>query len=79
MNLLNRVTIVPDICNGKPTIRGMRITVKTILEYLAAGESVENILDAYPYLEQEDIQAALEYAALLADVRVDSYPLRMAA
>jgi len=44
MNLLERITVNPDICNGKPTIRGMRITVKTILEYIAAGESVENIL-----------------------------------
>lgn len=77
MSLLNRIAIVPDVCNGKPTIRGMRITVKTILEYLAAGETVENILDAYPYLE--DIQASLEYAALLADVRVDSCPLPLAA
>ena len=79
MSLLNRITIVPDVCNGKPTIRGMRITVKTILEYLAAGETVENILDAYPYLEREDIQASLEYAALLADGRVDSYHLPLAA
>ena len=79
MDLLNRITIVPDVCNGKPTIRGMRITVKTILEYLAAGETAENILDAYPNLEQEDIRAALEYAALLADVRIDSYPLPLAA
>ena len=79
MNLLNRITIVPDVCNEKPTIRGMRITVKTILEYLAAGETKENILDAYPYLEQEDIRAVLEYAALLADVQVNSYPLPLAA
>ena len=75
MSLLNRITIVPDVCNSKPTIRGMHITVKTILEYLAAGETVENILDAYPYLEREDVQASLEYAALLADVRADSLPL----
>ncbi len=79
MSLLNRITIVPDVCNGKPTIRGMRITVKTILEYLAAGETVENMLDAYPYLEREDIRASLEYAALLADVSIDSYPLPLAA
>ena len=79
MNLLSRITVIPDVCNGKPTIRGMRITVKTILEFLAAGETAENILDAYPYLEREDIQAALAYAALLADIRVDSYPLPMAA
>lgn len=61
MSLLNRITIIPDVCNSKPTIRGMRITVKTVLEYLAAGETIENILDAYPYLEREDIQASLEY------------------
>ena len=79
MSLLNRITLVPDVCNGKPTIRGMRITVKTVLEYLAAGETVENILDAYPYLEREDIRASLEYAALLADVRIESYPLPLAA
>lgn len=75
----NSVTVNPDVCNGKPTIRGMRITVRTISEYLAAGETIENILDAYPYLEQADIQASLEYAAMLADIRIDSYPLKMAA
>lgn len=68
MTLLNRITIMPDVCNGKPTILGMRITVRTVLAYLAAGETVENILDAYPYLERKDIQASLEYAALLIDV-----------
>ncbi|HEY4756550.1 MAG TPA: DUF433 domain-containing protein [Ignavibacteriaceae bacterium] len=56
-----RITTNPNICNGKPIIKGMRITVSTILEYLAAGESVENILNAYPILEAEDIKACLEY------------------
>lgn len=70
--------MIPDVCNGKPTIRGMRITVTTILEYLAAGETTENILESYPYLEQEDIQAALEYAARLTDLTINSYPLPMA-
>ncbi|MBC3787822.1 DUF433 domain-containing protein [Spirosoma utsteinense] len=79
MNLVERITVVPDVCNGKPTIRGMRITVRTVLEYLAAGETAENILDAYPNLELADIQASLAYAALLADVRIDSLPLPMAA
>lgn len=46
MNLLERITVIPDVCNGKPTIRGMRITVKTIVEFIAAGESVDNILKA---------------------------------
>lgn len=63
MNLLERITFNPDVCNGKPTIRGKRITVRTILEYIAAGETVANILDAYPVLEEDDIKAALEFAA----------------
>lgn len=54
-SLLDRIPQDPEICNGKPTIRGLRITVKTILEYLAAGETVENILVAYPILEKEDV------------------------
>ncbi|RLD57370.1 MAG: antitoxin [Bacteroidetes bacterium] len=58
---IDNVTVNQDVCNGKPTIRGMRITVKTILEYLAAGESVENILKAYPVLKKEDIFAAFQY------------------
>ena len=49
-DLIKRITIGPNICNGKPIIRGMRITVSTILEYLAAGQTVENILKAYPIL-----------------------------
>ena len=68
------VTINPEICNGKPTIRGMRITVKTILEYLAAGESVENILKAYPVLKKEDISAALQYASAILDKNLSSSP-----
>jgi uncharacterized protein (DUF433 family) len=63
-NLLDRITINPNICNGKPTIRGMRITIKTILEYLAAGETAEKILEAYPILEKEDIYASLQYAEI---------------
>ena len=64
---MERITVNPKICNGKPVIRGMRITVKTILEYMAAGETVENILEAYPYLEAEDIAACLSYAARIID------------
>ena len=75
MNLLERITVIPDVCNGKPTIRGMRITVKTIVEFIAAGESVDNILKADPYLETDDIKAALEYAALAADSGVASTPV----
>ncbi len=64
---LSRITQSPEINNGKPSIRGMRITVKTILEYLAAGETNANILEAYPFLETEDIQAALQFAVLASD------------
>ncbi len=66
-SLLDRINMNPEICNGKPIIRGMRITVKTVLEYLAAGETVENILEAYPMLEKEDVLASLQYASKLID------------
>jgi uncharacterized protein (DUF433 family) len=59
----NRITIDPAICNGKPTIRGMRITVQTVLEFLGAGESQEEILRQYPMLEGEDITACLNFAS----------------
>jgi uncharacterized protein (DUF433 family) len=62
-NLLDRITINPDICNGKPTIRGMRLTVKTILDFLAAGETKENLLKAYPVLEEKDILACIQFAS----------------
>ena len=60
--LLERITIKPDLCNGKPTVRGMRITVESILQYLSAGDSMEAILEAYPFLEKEDIQACIAFA-----------------
>lgn len=60
--ILDRITILPDLCNGKPTIRGLRITVETILQYLSEGDSTEDILEAYPFLEKEDIQAAVAFA-----------------
>lgn len=60
-----RITIDPDICNGKPTIRSKRITVQTILEFLGAGESQEELLKQYPSLEVEDIHACLVFASQL--------------
>ena len=62
-NLLSRITINPEICNGKPTIRGKRITASTILEFLSAGESHEEILKQYPSLEPADINACLFFAS----------------
>jgi len=61
-----RIKIVPGVCGGRPTIRGMRITVADVLELLAGGMAVDQILEDYPYLEKEDIQACLEYAAQAA-------------
>ena len=63
MKNLRRVTLNPAIMGGKPCIRGMRITVGTILSLLAGGNSTDEILKAYPYLEAEDIKESLEYAA----------------
>jgi uncharacterized protein (DUF433 family) len=65
-----RITVDPEVFGGKPCIRGLRFPVSRLLGLLAAGETPETILKAYPYLEQEDIQAALSYAAFLADERV---------
>lgn len=60
---LDRVTINPNQLDGKPCIRNMRISVQTILEFLGAGNTVEEILNQYPLLEKEDISACLQYAA----------------
>lgn len=64
--ILDRITVNPDICMGQPTIRGMRITVAFVLKLLASGQTYEEILDAYPELEKEDLKQAMEYAAWLA-------------
>jgi uncharacterized protein (DUF433 family) len=63
MTNLDRITIIPGLCGGRPTIRGMRIRVQDILDLLAAGADRSEILEDYPYLEDGDITAALEYAS----------------
>ncbi len=63
----NRITVDPNICSGKPCIRGTRIMVKNILGMLAGSYTVEKILKSYPELVQEDISAALEYASQIID------------
>ena len=63
MELLERITNDPTVMGGRPCIRGLRVTVGTILGLLAAGRTPEEILAAYVYLEREDISAALSYAA----------------
>ncbi len=61
--LLQRITVRPEQCGGRPCIRGMRVRVIDVLELLAAGESYAQILEDYPYLEADDIAACLLYAA----------------
>jgi uncharacterized protein (DUF433 family) len=67
MNLLERITIEPGKCGGRPCIRGLRIRVRDILALLAAGASHQEILEDYPDLEEADILAALSYAAQQSD------------
>ena len=62
-NLLQRITFDPRVLHGKPVIRGLRISVEMILELLAKGSTRQEILEDYPVLEPEDIQAALAYAS----------------
>ena len=63
MKKLNRVTFDPNVMGGKPCIRGLRVTVGTIVGLVATGYATADILKAYPYLEEEDISEALSYAA----------------
>ena len=62
-SLLNRITIDPSICHGKPTIRSLRYPVDSILEYLAGGDSFDEVLAEFPDLEREDLQACIQFAA----------------
>ena len=63
-SLINRMTINPEFAHGKPTIRNKRYTVEGLLEYLAGGDSTEDLLKEFPDLEKEDILACLQYAVL---------------
>jgi uncharacterized protein (DUF433 family) len=73
MNQFDRITFDPQIMGGRACIRGMRITVALILNLVANGMTTKEIINAYPYLETDDIQQALQYAAWLAEESV--YPL----
>lgn len=64
--LLERITVNPEIFSGKPIIRGRRLAVEHILGMLAAGDTTEDLLKAYPWLEREDVQACLIYARRIA-------------
>jgi uncharacterized protein (DUF433 family) len=65
MTPMNRIVIEPDICNGQPTIRGTRITAQTVLEFLAAGDSVDDVLVEYPTLTREDVLACIALSSAL--------------
>lgn len=69
MNLAERITTSPDICHGKPCIRGLRYPVEMILELLSSGMTTEDLLADYEDLEREDILAALAFAARLSQVK----------
>lgn len=69
MKLAERITIDPDICHGKPSIRGLRYPVETILELLSSGMTIEEILADYEDLEREDILAALSFATRLSQIK----------
>ena len=69
MNFSERITMNPEICDGKPTIRGLRYTVECILELLSSGMAVDEILADYEDLEREDILAALDFARQLSQIK----------
>ena len=68
-----RIQIDPNICHGKPVIRGTRVLVSTILGALGAGDSIEDILSDYPNICRDDLDAALEFASRLSDYQSSTY------
>lgn len=66
---LSRITMNPDICHGKPTIRNMRYPVEMILDLLSAGMTPQEIMSDYPAIEQEDIQACLQFASRMTRIK----------
>jgi uncharacterized protein (DUF433 family) len=73
---MNRIVIDPDICNGQPTVRGTRIAAATVLEFLAAGDGIEDVLEEYPVLERDDVLACL---ALSSDLMKHHFTVQQVA
>ena len=69
MSRLDRITTIPEVCHGQPTIRGLRYPVENLLELLAAGMTIEEIIEDHPDLERDDLLAALEFGALASGQR----------
>ncbi|MEK7254079.1 MAG: DUF433 domain-containing protein [Bacteroidota bacterium] len=67
--MLKRITLNPEVCKGRPTIRNMRFTVAQMLELLAGGMTFDEILEDYPFIEREDIFACLTYASMIANAK----------
>jgi len=61
----SRIILDPAICNGKPVVKGTRITVQTVMEFLSAGDSIDDVLEEYPSLTREDVLACMDWAARL--------------
>ncbi len=78
-SLLERISIDPNVCFGKPCIRGTRIWVSLILDFLASGTSIEDLLEEYPQLTRADILAAIAYGAEMAHERYVEIPIKAAA
>jgi uncharacterized protein (DUF433 family) len=74
MMRLDRITVNPDVCLGQPTIRGMRITVSVVLKMLGGGKSIQDVLDAYPELEADDVRQAIQYAAWIVSDQIRMVP-----
>ena len=74
MKKLDRITVDPNVCLGQPVIRGTRITVSVILKMLASGKSIQDVLEAYPELEEEDIRQAIKYAAWVVSEQLHLVP-----
>jgi len=74
MEKLDRIVVNPKICLGQPTIRGTRITISVILKMLAGGKTVQDVLEAYPELEPEDVYQAIKYAAWIVSDQIQLVP-----
>jgi uncharacterized protein (DUF433 family) len=74
--LLSRITIDPNICHGKPVVRGLRYPVESLLEYLAGGDSIEDMVEEFPDLSRDDVLACIEFAA--QSIKLKSHHLELA-